>query len=138
MPDHMHLITDSVLFVGSTLQFINGITSRRIIDYLKHNYPPSLKKLRHETRPRRYNYSLWEHHPDCRLLLTENMLVQRVHYTHRNPLRAGLVSRVEDYRWSSIRCWTGQILEDEPLLMALDQIQWRSGGRASQVYGRVR
>lgn len=32
-------------------------------------------------------------------------------------------SRAEDYRWSSIRCWTGKALEDEPLTMDLDSDQ---------------
>ncbi len=132
MLDHLHVITDSALSPARTLQFINGITSRRIIDYLKeHNYEASLKKLRHETRPRHYSYSLWDHHPDARLLLTEKMLMQRVHYTHQNPVRAGLVEKAEDYRWSSIRCWTGNTLDDEPLRMDIDRIKWRSGGRAS-------
>jgi putative transposase len=36
--------------------------------------------------------------------------VQR--YVERNPLRAGLVSRAEDWAWSSLRCSTG--LEDAP------------------------
>src|ERR1041385_2860185 len=33
MPDHLHVVTDSPLSPSRTLQFINGITSRRIIDY---------------------------------------------------------------------------------------------------------
>jgi REP element-mobilizing transposase RayT len=132
MPDHLHVITDSVLAPSRTLQFINGITGRRIIDYLKEqNYEASLKRLRHEIRPRHYSHSLWDHHPDARLLLTENMLMQRVRYTHQNPVRAGLVNQPEEYRWSSIRCWTGKSLDDEPLRMDLDRIKWRSGGGAS-------
>ena len=132
MPDHLHVVTDSTLSPARTLQFINGITSRRIIDYLKeHNYEVSLKKLRHETRPRHYTHSLWDHHPDARLLLTESMLMQRVHYTHQNPVRSGLIEKAEDYRWSSIRCWNGNPWDDEPLLMDIDRIKWRSGGRAS-------
>jgi len=132
MPDHLHVITDSTVSPSRTLQFINGIVSRRVIDYLKlKNYETSLKKLRHEIGPRRYKHSLWDHHPDARLLLTEKMLMQRVHYTHRNPVRANLVERPEEYRWSSIRYWNGGILEDEPLRMEIDRIKWRSGGIAS-------
>jgi putative transposase len=128
MPDHIHVVTDSALRPSKILQFINGITARRIIDYLKeHNYQDSLKKLRHEIRSRRYSYSLWDHHPDARLLLTEEMLMQRVHYTHQNPVRAELVERAEDYRWSSVRCWNGNLLPDEPLLMDLNRIKWRRG-----------
>ena len=62
-----------------------------------------------------------------RLLLTEEVLMQRVHYTHQNPVRAELVERAEDYRWSRVRCWSGKLLPDEPLLMDLDRIKWRKG-----------
>jgi REP-associated tyrosine transposase len=89
MPDHFHVITDSILPPSKTLQFINGISGRRIIDYLKERrYESSLAKLRHEIRPRRYGYSLWDHHPNARLLLSESMLMERVNYTHQNPVRA--------------------------------------------------
>ena len=126
MPDHFHVVTDSMLSPSQTLRFINGTTGRRVIDYLKErNHEASLKKLRHEIRPRQYGYSLWDHHPEARLLLTESMLMQRVQYTHQNPVSAGLVKCPEDYRWSSVRCWSGKTLEDEPLLMDLDRIRWR-------------
>src|SRR5260370_2736833 len=59
MPDHLHIITDSILKPSRTLQFINGITGRRIIDYLKeHHYETSLSKLPPEIRPRRYHHPL--------------------------------------------------------------------------------
>lgn len=127
MPDHFHVITDSARSSADTLRFINGIIGRRIIDYLKdHNHAQSLEKLRHETKKKDYRYSVFDHHPNVRLLLTEKMLMERVNYTHQNPVRAGLVKRAEDYLWSSVRCWIGGTLEDEPLLMDLDLIKWRS------------
>jgi hypothetical protein len=49
--------------------------------------------------------------------------MQKVNYVHQNPVRAGLVSSAEDYRWSSVRIWQRRPLEDEPLLLDLDQIQ---------------
>jgi REP element-mobilizing transposase RayT len=126
MPDHLHVITDSTLQPSKTLQFINGITSRRIIDYLKeHKYESSLAKLRHETRQRSYTHSLWDHHPNVRLLWSEKMLMERVNYTHQNPARAGIVNYPAEYRWSSVRCWNREVLEDEPLLMNIDRISWR-------------
>jgi len=126
MPDHLHVISDSARSSADTLRFINGIIARRIIDYLKeHGHEKSLEKLGHETRRKEYRYSVFDHHPNARLLLTEKMLMERVHYTHQNPVRAGLVERAEEYRWSSVRCWNGNMLEDEPLLMDLDRIRWR-------------
>ena len=47
MPDHLHVITDSEKKSRVTLRFINGIISRRVIDFLKQgNHSTSLEKLR--------------------------------------------------------------------------------------------
>ena len=51
--------------------------------------------------------------------------MQKVNYIHNNPLRAGLVERAIDYKWSSARIWQGCPLDDEPLLMDIDRIMWR-------------
>jgi len=132
MPDHLHIISDGEKKAAVVLRFINGIVSRRIIDYLKHEgHESSLKKLRHASYRRDHQYSLWDHHPNVRLLTSESMLMQRVHYTHRNPLRLGLVERAEDYRYSSVRIWMRAPLDDEPLMVDVGEIKWRRGGGAS-------
>jgi putative transposase len=126
MPDHFHLITDGESKAAKVLQFVNGIVSRRVIDFLKtHGHESSLKKLEHQEYRRGHKYSLWDHHPNIRLLTSENMLMERVYYTHQNPVRAGLVQRAEDYRFSSVRIWNRKPLEDEPLTMDLDKLKWR-------------
>jgi REP element-mobilizing transposase RayT len=35
MPDHLHVITDGALMVSDTLRFLNGVSSHRVICYLK-------------------------------------------------------------------------------------------------------
>lgn len=126
MPDHLHVVTDSVQKASIILRFINGIIGRRVIDYLKeHHHLRSLQKLRHQEYRRGYRYSLWDHHPNIRRLTSESMLMQRVHYTHQNPVRAGLVAKAEDYKYSSARIWNGNASEDEPLLVDNDEIRWR-------------
>jgi len=132
MPDHMHLISDGEQKAAVILRFINGLVSRRIIDFLKQQgHMSSLQKLKHESYRRGHEYSLWDHHPNVRLLTSESMFMQRVHYTHQNPVRLGLVARAEDYRYSSARIWSRNPLEDEPLMVDIDRIRWRRGGRAS-------
>ena len=126
MPDHIHVLTDGVRKPSDVLRFIKGIISRRVIEHLKERgYESSLKKLQHEEGARNYKYSLWQHHSNVVLLTSEAGLMQRVNYTHQNPVRAGLVSRMEEWRWSSVRCWDRSIEENEPLLMNIDQINWR-------------
>ena len=130
MPDHLHLVSDGAKKAAQVLQFINGIISRRVINFLKEQeHESSLRKLQHAEYRRGHRYSLWDHHPNVRLLTSENMLMQRVQYTHQNPIRAGLVKGAEDYKYSSVRIWNGTPLEDEPLTVALDKLRWRLGRR---------
>jgi putative transposase len=126
MPDHFHVITDSEKKPSVIQSFINGIVSRRVIDFLRQNgHHTSLGKSRHEEYRRGHRYSLWDHHPNVRLLTSESMFMQRVHYTHQNPVKLGLVELEIDYRFSSARMWNKHSLHDEPLLVDLDKIRWR-------------
>jgi putative transposase len=128
MPDHLHGIVSGNRKQSEIMRFINGITSRRVIDYLKANgHASSLEKLRQQEKARRYRYSLWEHHSNTMFLTSEAVFMQRVNYFHNNPVRADLVTRTQDYRWSSARWWKGVPVEDEPLKLDLDQIAWRMG-----------
>ncbi|MGH9944986.1 MAG: transposase [Pyrinomonadaceae bacterium] len=126
MPDHVHLITDSIRRPSAVLRFVNGIISRRVIDFLKEQgYQSSLDKLRQEGKARGYRYSLWDQHNNALHLTSEGVFMQKVHYIHQTPVRAGLVERAESYRWSSVRCWNRHPLEDEPLLVDVGRIVWR-------------
>ena len=105
MPDHLHAITSTNLKPSKILQYINGIISRRVIDHLKErDHNASLRKLRRESGTRGHKYSLWEHHSNALAIFSEDMLMQKVNYIHENPVRAELVDRAEDYRWSSAAC----------------------------------
>ncbi len=126
MPDHLHVITSGPLKPSATLRFLNGISSHRVIGYLKKgNHTSSLAKLRDAQKARGHAHSLWDGHSQALPIYSENFFMQRVDYLHQNPVRAGLVERAGDYRWSSVRCWKGWPREDEPLLPDLDEIVWR-------------
>jgi REP element-mobilizing transposase RayT len=125
MPDNVHALIGSGRNPSAVLRYVNGISGHRIIEYLKESgSETSLAKLRQACGPREYKYSLWDHHPNLKLITTENGLMEKANYIHMNPVRAGLVERAEDYRWSSIRCWQRKPLDDEPLLVDIDQIAW--------------
>jgi REP element-mobilizing transposase RayT len=125
MPDHLHAITDSVLKPSKTLQYINGIISRRVIDHLKEGgHNSSLQKLRRVSGVRGHRYSVWDHHSNALSIFSEDMFMLKVNYIHQNPVRAGLVERAEDYHWSSARIWKRCALDDEPLIVDVDRIRW--------------
>jgi len=78
MTDHLHTIVGSELKPSKVQQFINGITSHRIIQYLKaQGHERSLQKLRHADRGRNYRYSLWDHHPNAKLLLNSKCFCKK-------------------------------------------------------------
>jgi putative transposase len=132
MTDHLHAIIGSELKPSKVLQYVNGIVAHRVIGFLKSNgHELSLKKLRHAKKDREYQYSLWDHHPQAKVLTGEDVVLQKVNYVHQNPVRAGLVKRAEDYLWSSVRCWAGTLREDEPLTMDIDKVSWRSSKRGT-------
>lgn len=129
MPDHLHLITDAPDSSAEVLRYVKGITARRVIDYLKDgNFESSLAKLRHQDWKRKHSYSLWQKEKNVFSIFSEAMLMQKVNYIHLNPVRAGLVERAIDYRWSSARIWQRCPAEDEPLMVDIDRIVWRCGG----------
>ncbi len=126
MPEHLHLITSGARKPSDTLRFIKGVASRRIIQHLKEGgFHTSLEKLRGAKRADRHEYTLWERHSNVMLLTAESTFMERVHYVHQNPVRAGLVERAEQYRWSSVRFWNRGLTEDEPLKVDLEKIIWR-------------
>jgi putative transposase len=128
MPDLLHLVTDQPKTSAEVLRCLKGVTARRVIDYLKEkNYEISLKKLQHDNWKREHRYSLWQQEKNVFSIFSERMFMQKVNYIQLSPVRAGLVERAIDYRWSSARIWQGRGLEDEPLRMDIDRIQWRRG-----------
>ncbi len=92
MPDHTHLLTDNARAMKDVLRFMNGISAKRVIDYLKAGgYESSLSKLRIQERANRYKHSVYEHHPNAFRVTGEDAFMEKVNYIHLNPVRAGLV-----------------------------------------------
>jgi REP element-mobilizing transposase RayT len=126
MPNHVHLLTDCPRTSADVLRRVKGLTARRVIDYLKGNdYRSSLAKLRHTQWKRKHTHSLWQQEKNVLSIFSEGMFMQKVNYIHLNPVRAELVNRTTDYRWSSARVWRRLEVDDEPLKVDFDRIAWR-------------
>ena len=126
MADHLHLITDNSRSIAKTLRFTNGITAKRVIDYLKeNNFESSLAKLRIQLRDRKHKHSVFQHHPNAFEIYGEDTMMQKVNYVHMKPVRVGLIEHPDEYLFSSARLWNGKALENEPLLTDHKQIKWR-------------
>jgi putative transposase len=125
MLDHYHIITDGRREPSETLRYLNGISAKRILDHLKAIESPSLEKLKMFEKKRGYKYSVWEHHADTFLVTSESVFMQKVNYIHFNPVKAGIAEHPNDYLYSSSRIWNQRPLEDEPLGMDIDKIEWK-------------
>jgi len=128
MPDHYHVITDNKLKASEVLRYLNGISARRVINYLKdNNHVSSLNKLRKEEGRNGYKYSLWEHHSNTFLITTESMMLQKVNYIHLNPVDEQLVDEPVDYLFSSFRFWSNRMRHpQEPLEVDTKELVWKA------------
>ena len=127
MPDHTHIVTDSSREMKDALRFLNGISAKRVIDYLKEKgFESSLAKLRIQEREKKHKHSVYEHHPNALRITGEESLLQKINYIHLNPVRAGLVDHPDDYIYSSARLWHRRAMEDEPLETDHLKIKWRA------------
>jgi putative transposase len=85
MPEHVHLLVGepAVSSLAVALQVLKQQTSRKL----------KWKGETHLWQRRYYDFNVWNH----------DKTVEKLKYMHRNPVRRGLVTRPEDWPWSSYR-----------------------------------
>ena len=126
MPDHTHTLTENSREIKEVLRYLNGISARRVVNYLKENgYQRSLDKLSVTEQRDTQKYSVYQHHPNAIRITGEDAFMQKVNYIHLNPVKDGLVSHPDEYLFSSARLWHNQAMENEPLLTDHREIDWR-------------
>lgn len=85
MTNHIHLLATP--FDASGLGLMMQAVSRRYVPYINHKYGKS--------------GSLWEGRYKANLVDAETYLLTCMRYIELNPVRAAMVTRPEDYAWSS-------------------------------------
>ena len=107
MPNHVHLITalPEGESISDLMRDFKKYTSTRIRQQLERDGQDSfLRILRHNTQGRtKQVFKLWKDRFDDLVIESETTLRVKVEYMHNNPVRAGLVSNPEDWRYSSAR-----------------------------------
>jgi putative transposase len=84
MPEHIHLLTNEPATgtVATFLQIFKQLSSLEL-------KPASQKQF---WQQRYYDFNIYS---------SSEKLTEKIRYIHRNPVTRGLVSKPEDYRWSS-------------------------------------
>ena len=88
------------------LQAIKQSVARRAIDWLRKNRPAGLRSMETAQADRRYRFWMDGGGYD-RNVRNAKALRDIIAYIHGNSVRRGLVSRPEDWVWSSAADWAG-------------------------------
>jgi REP element-mobilizing transposase RayT len=107
MPDHLHLILwpCGEATPADIMRDYKEFTSKRVIRQAevegREDWRQAFRQAGEETG--RSANKVWQDSYWDENVYTEGFLRQKLNYLHRNPLRAGLVERPEDYPYSSYR-----------------------------------
>ena len=110
MPEHVHLLIyprGASAKVGIVAGKIKEQVARKAIKYLKENAPEWLERItvQQGNRSRR---RFWQPGGGYdRNVVEHSTLKKMIDYIHMNPVRRGLVTRPEDWRWSSAGWYAG-------------------------------
>ena len=111
MPNHIHMIvgTCGIMKLEDIIRDLKSYSSRQIRMALENRSKFDLSaedKLRVFIRTGTKNnknkkFQLWEQPYHAVELSTNNMMDQRLAYIHNNPVKAGIVTEPESWKWSS-------------------------------------
>lgn len=108
MPDHAHLLIwpqRKKYKMGPILRSIKQPVGSQAIRHLRKHSPTFLNRLRVINKNRTY-YRFWQPGGGFDGNKVEPAAIhQIIEYIHNNPVRAGLVERAIDWKWSSAREW---------------------------------
>jgi putative transposase len=98
MPDHVHALVwfpqpDQLSQFMQAWKQRTSIQLRRVLKTQLSNYGDSIGAAEPIWQPKNYAFNVW----------SESKVHEKLTYMHENPVRAGLVERAVDWRWSSAR-----------------------------------
>jgi REP element-mobilizing transposase RayT len=108
MPNHIHLLwakQHQWLNKDVTQMFLK-FTAQKIKFQLLDTRSPMLDLFKSTQSDRAYHF--WERRPYVATMNNREVLLQKLDYIHNNPVKAGLCSSPEDYRFSSARYYLGE------------------------------
>ena len=105
MPNHLHTIWEMLEMNGKEMPYtsFNKFTSHQFLESLRTKEPALLSYFTEYDGERKHRF--WQHNPLAVCMDSKETFEQRLDYAHFNPLQEhwNLVSKPEDYKWSSER-----------------------------------
>ncbi len=115
LDNHFHLVataTDS----SNVITALKKFTARQIVDQLKADNKKwvltelAFFKKKYKTLS---DYQVWQEGSHPQMIVSDNILIQKIEYIHNNPVKRGLVDKPEHWRYSSARNY---LLEDHSII----------------------
>lgn len=111
MPEHAHLLVLPLLPVYDMAMILKAIkqsAARKVKHFLEEHHPDWLNKLTF-MRGSREVFRFWQTGPGYdRNIRNEEDLLEKIKYTHDNPVKRGLVTSPEAWKWSSAGWYLGK------------------------------
>ncbi len=114
MTNHVHLVIGAKegFELSDIVRDLKSFTSRHIRKAIEQNEKESRREWMlwmfgraGKKNHRNKDFQFWLQHSHPVALTTQDMLHQRINYTHQNPVRAGFVAEAHDWIWSSARAY---------------------------------
>jgi REP element-mobilizing transposase RayT len=114
MSNHLHMVVrSSTGNLSDTIGEFKSFTSKAILHAIETSEERRktwiLPLFAHAAtlHKRNTNYQLWTHENRAIVLLSNKFITQKINYIHKNPVKAGIVEKPEDYIYSSARNYAG-------------------------------
>ncbi|UYZ65180.1 transposase [Hymenobacter weizhouensis] len=116
MTNHLHLICRAAegKDLSDLVRDFKKFTSRQLFQALHTNQQESRRAWlewifckQGEFNSNNHTVQIWQQRSHGVELRNETMLRQRLHYTHQNPVQAGICYKAEDYLYSSASQYAG-------------------------------
>jgi putative transposase len=118
MGSHLHLLAAAATGssgLSAIVRDFKSFTSKKIIQWMTDNPKESRRewldiifKYHGKYNSNNQVYQVWQQHNKPMQCITPHFTLQKLNYIHNNPVKAGIVDRPEDYRFSSARNYCGR------------------------------
>lgn len=119
LENHLHLVAQSD-DIRKSMQKFKAFTAYELLKLLQKQKATTLLKqfaFHKKAHKSKSSYQIWEEGFHPKLIISENMMFEKIDYVHQNPVKRGYVEEAEYWRYSSARDYKGVkgLLEIEKL-----------------------
>jgi REP element-mobilizing transposase RayT len=111
MENHIHFIAQAER-LDKCMATFKSFTAKRIINHLEEQQAEYLlARLRFAKRAHKSDreYQFWQEGSHAELVFSDAMMREKLEYIHANPVKRGYVDKGEQWRYSSARCYAGEV-----------------------------